>query len=579
MLYTADFETTTKLDDCRVWAWGTCEIGNPKNFKYGTTIDEFMVTQCADPLINNVYFFHNLKFDGEFIIYWLFRNGFTHVGSRKELRNKTFTTLISDKGQFYSLEVCFKKQGKKINKVTFYDSLKKLNFRVEKIAKDFDLPIRKGEIDYKAERPFGHILTDEEVAYLRNDVEIMSRALDTLFKNNMEKMTIGSDALAQYKEIVGKANFQKLFPIMDNETDDNIRKSYKGGWTYLSTKFKGKTVGDGIVLDVNSLYPWVMYTKDLPFGEPVKFMGKYKEDKLYPLYMQRITCMFELKKDHVPCIQIKKNLNFRGTEYLESSRNLMGVLMEVELNLTSVDLKLFLEHYDVYNPEYIDGYKFKSSSNLFKEYIDKWIKVKIESTENGNSSMRAIAKLMLNSLYGKFGLNPLVRSKIPSYVKGNDKLHYSYGEEEHRKPIYIPMASFITAYAREKTIRTAQSVYDRFIYADTDSLHLVGLNIPDEIEVNPTKLGAWDYEFKFSKAKFLRQKCYMERGKNPFKEGDEYTKITCAGMPDKCHENVNFDNFKIGGVFEGKLKTTRTNGGIVLEDTTFTIKENMFLGL
>ena len=41
MLYTADFETTTNEKDCRVWAWGVCEIGNPGYFEHGNTIEVF----------------------------------------------------------------------------------------------------------------------------------------------------------------------------------------------------------------------------------------------------------------------------------------------------------------------------------------------------------------------------------------------------------------------------------------------------------------------------------------------------------------------------------------------------------
>ena len=41
MLSTADFETTTNENDCRVWAWAVCEIGNTDNFTYGNTIESF----------------------------------------------------------------------------------------------------------------------------------------------------------------------------------------------------------------------------------------------------------------------------------------------------------------------------------------------------------------------------------------------------------------------------------------------------------------------------------------------------------------------------------------------------------
>lgn len=606
MLYTADFETTTQLNDCRVWAYGICEIGGDYAFSYGNNIDDFM-KWCAKPRENNIVYFHNLKFDGEFIFYWLYRNEFTHVTDRKEMKGKCFTTLISDKGQFYSIEICFEKSGKKTNKVTIYDSLKKLNFSVAKIAKDFNFDIQKLEIGqynptwkrpknllktgygerrkqepkkldlgYKGYRPVGHKLTETEIAYLRNDVEIVARGLKKLFDANMEKMTIGSDALNEYKNTVGKKEFERNFPIPSSEVDEFLRASYKGGWTYLNPRYANKIVNGGVVLDVNSLYPSVMYYSQLPHGKGLYFTGEYKEDSLYPLYVQKFRCQFELKKDHLPTIQIKKDLDFSPTEYLESSRTKRGVLKEVTLTMTNVDLKLFREHYHVYNIEFIDGYKYKSTDKLFKEYIDHWIEEKIKAKKEGNSAMYLIAKLMLNSLYGKFALNPKVRSKYPVYDKIKDKIHYEYGEEEEREPIYIPVGTFITAYAREKTIRASQKVYHRFIYADTDSMHLEGEEMPSDIEIDSNKLGAWDYEFKFDKGKYLRSKCYMEYGKAPNKDEKKYTKITVAGMPPKCYEEVTFDNFMINASYSGKLKTTRVSGGIVLEDGMFTIKEKGF---
>lgn len=163
------------------------------------------------------------------------------------------------------------------------------------------------------------------------------------------------------------------------------------------------------MLDVNSLYPSVMYTCKLPFEEPIFFEGKYQEDKVYNLYIQMITCSFELKKNKIPTIQIKNNRSyFRENEYLTSSNNHI-----VALALTNVDLKLFFEHYDVYDLEYVSGWKFKSLQGIFTNYIDKWITRKIEATKEGNKGQRTLAKLMLNSLYGKFATSLDAISKIP----------------------------------------------------------------------------------------------------------------------------------------------------------------------
>lgn len=610
MMLTADFETTTNELDCRVWAWGVCEIGNPNYFTYGNNIESFI--EYMKMSNNSTFYFHNLKFDGEFIISWLFENGFKHVIDKKLNASKTFSTLISDKGQFYSIKIYFEKKGKNSNVVTIYDSLKILPFSVAQISKGFNLTISKLEIDYKKDRPIGHILTQTEIDYLRNDVDIVARALNVIFEQGLTKMTQAGNAMYDYMNTVGSKNFSRWFPTPDLAYDADVRQSYKGGFTYLLTKYKNLDINEGLVLDVNSLYPWVMHDCPLPYGEGIFFKGQYVEDKLYNLYVQMFSCQFELKEGYIPTIQMKNNLSFIPTQYLESSNG-----EEVTMCLTSVDLELLFEHYNVYNIDYISGWKFKSTIGLFTEYIDKWTAVKIDAGKTGNKAMRTLAKLMLNALYGRFALNPKVASKIPYYDNGVVK--YDIPKEEYtdekgrkrtrikfdiREPIYIPVGTFITAWARHKTITSAQKLYKYFVYADTDSLHLniplpsemlkmsneelekmttadlqkFGVDIPDDFIVDPYALGAWKVEEVFRRGRYIRQKSYIH-DYNPRDTwgGEGYDpkalKITCAGMPEACYENVTWDNFNEGQSFKGKLQPKHVAGGIVLKDIEFTIKK------
>lgn len=251
--FTADFETNVDEKDCRIWAWAVCEIGNPYNFKYGNSMESF-IEFCSNSKSNYVLYFHNLKFDMEYILSYLLKNGYEYIEDKKDKKDKTFTTLISGMGQFYCMEIYFSVKNKKhMNKVKIYDSYKILDFSVEEIAKEFNLPLRKLEIDYKEYREVGHELTEQEVDYIRNDVEIMSRALKLMFDYGLTNMTIGSCALNNYRK---KTNyFNNYYPNLDIGVDDYIRLAYKGGFTYLSPIHKEEVVYNGIVLDVNSLYP------------------------------------------------------------------------------------------------------------------------------------------------------------------------------------------------------------------------------------------------------------------------------------------------------------------------------------
>lgn len=555
----ADFETTVDPADCRVWAGCAVDIEELKVVHIGNSLDGFMDYLSNK---NTVCYFHNLKFDGEFILHWLFTHGFKCEDSRKD---KTFQCLITDDGLFYSIGVIFKKIGdKKYHKVVFYDSLKKLPFKVAVIAKAFELQQSKGSIDYKAERPVGYEMTPEEKEYIITDCQIVAEALKIQFEQGLKKMTNASDALNGYKSIIGKTRWEKWFPELPVLLDADIRRAYKGGFVYLMEKYRNARHLYGKQFDVNSLYPWVMYTKLLPYGYPVYFEGRPDPDEKHPLYIVHLKCTFELKPGHIPTLQLKNNRRFVETEYLTTSRVKVGKHWEnepIEMWLTNVDYQLLIDHYDIDDVTFINGFKFKGAVGMFKEYIDYWMHIK----ETTTGALRQLAKLMLNSLYGKFATNPKARRKIPYLDTEDNVVRYKYSDPEERPPVYTAMGCFITAYAREKTIRSAQANYDRFIYADTDSLKLVGYEPAEGLEVHPTHLGAWKDEGNFTDSVFIRAKTYLMTVDNKLK-------VTCAGMPDNVKEQVTYDNFRPGATFEGKLMPRRYPGGIILEETTFTIK-------
>lgn len=561
-MYVADFETVNELNDCRVWAWGITKIGNVDFFEYDNNIESFfdwLEHECP------IVYFHNAKFDTEFLFYELFHRGFTYVEDERKQTDKTFSILMSDKNQLYTVSICFKKTKRGKKKAVLYDSLKILPMSVREMAKAFDLPMRKGEIEYNEKREKDHKLTPKEIEYLRLDCTIVALSLKHMFDEGNTQMTIGGNALHEYKKIMGEKKMNYYFPEPQN--DDYVRRSYRGGYVYVNPDKKEKEIGEGRVYDVNSLYPWVMYYKELPWGEPIYYTGKYVYDEDYPLYVCRVLVDIKVRDEFVPTLQIKGNPNYASNEYITKT-------IEPEIiTVTSVDLAILQKHY--YGTfVFLDGWKYKSSTKLFREYIDKWMTLKEKATKEKNKALRTICKLMLNSLYGKFGVNPEVVSRHVRFNAETEKVEFYLSEKEHRKPLYIAMASFITAYAREKTINSVQENYNRFLYCDTDSMHLERDEDVNGIEVDPVKLGAWDHESTFIRAKFLRQKTYFEQEIEAKSDSFLMTKnkIVCAGMPAAAYKWVTFENFKVGAFYPGRLQTKHVPGGIVLLDDIYTIK-------
>lgn len=540
--YCADFETTTVEDDCRVWSWGIIKVGKLTDYVDGTTIDGFM--SHISSRSSHIYF-HNLAFDGTFILDWLLKHGYVWVKENPGV--KQFTSLISRMGKFYSITVVFDTGYR----VEFRDSYKKLPMSVSAIAKAFNLHDQKLEIDYEALRPIGYIPTVDEKRYQRNDVAIVAQALEVQFAEKMTKLTAGSDSLATYKKMSGKL-FARRFPVLSPEIDMEIRKAYRGGFTYADPRYAKRLNGEGSVYDVNSLYPSVMRTALLPYGDPIYSEGAPLTKR--PLYIASITITAKLKPNHIPCIQIKKNLSFNPTQYLSEINEPTTVVA------TNIDIELWKKHYDLKIISWNGTFEFNGSHGFFDKYVDHFMEIK----KNSTGGLRQIAKLHLNSLYGKFATNPDITGKHP--ILKDNRVSLQMNGPETRDPVYTPMGVFITAYARKKTISAAQDNYDTFAYADTDSLHLIGLTTPPEtLWVDPVELGAWKHEGNFTQAVYIRAKQYAE-------EIDGKLDVHIAGMPRSVAATLTLNDMLTGGKWGGKLIPVRVPGGTVLKDTTFTLK-------
>ena len=372
MRYMCDFETTAgdewlirDNNVARIWAWCSCCISkNPKKFNYGTTLNSFF-QWCFKS--NKTLYFHNLAYDGEYIISYLLNNGFKFT-NEKELNNMEFKTLISEQNAFYTITI--KKDDKRIK---IFDSLKIIPLSVEKIAEAWNMEQGKGDIDYTQYRPIGHKLTLKEKQYIKLDVKIVAVALADFIGEGYKKMTIGSNAFTYFQELISKRSYKNLFPILPLDVDNDIRLAYKGGYVYLNPKYANQRL-KGISFDVNSLYPYEMHERVLPFGLPLYYKGKYKPSKNYPLYIQKLNCRFILKDGMLPTIQLKNNSSFLPTQYITDSEEC------VDLVLTNVDLELFLKHYDVFDIEWLGGYKFHGTKMIFNEYIDHFMEIKANTS-------------------------------------------------------------------------------------------------------------------------------------------------------------------------------------------------------
>lgn len=545
---------TTRLGRVRVWSWAIAPVGE-RNIHRGTDITGF-VEKAAE--LGGIHWFHNLRFDAAFLDAHLqsadapagvpMRPG---VWRKRQVPTASFSALISDTGAHYSRNI------RMFDGRTFEvrDSLKKFPATsIAQLARMFDAPTAKGEIDYEAERPRGYKPTPEEWAYLETDVEILRTALLVARDAGAIGLTIGGDAMNEYIHTMTHGKFRDVFPLLDRETDEHIRLAYRGGWTYVNPDHQGILIDAiGEVYDVNSMYPAVMRQEPYPYGHPVRLAPGQLELDGYPHTIVGALLDATIKPGRFPIIQVKRDARYNPVQY-------QTTVSGVEWYGTEIDWQLLHEQYDVTIHEWIGGLAFQSQRGLFDAYIDKWMAVK----ETATGGKRTQAKFQLNNLWGRFAINPLRAARIPGLTDDGSP-SYTLTPQEYGEPAYTAVGVWTTSYGRDRVIRAAQSFGPDFLNADTDSVHKLGVG-SGVLDVHPTRLGAWKHESTFDQATYLRAKAYAERI-----DGEVESHV--AGLPRRLLGSLQVGELKIGAKFTGKLVPKRVPGGIILESTDFEIGE------
>lgn len=656
-LFACDFETTVYEGQTMTEVWAAaCVEFDSEDVKVFHSIDEQF--QYFTRLNSNIIaYYHNLKFDGEFWISYLLRvlkykqaarkksDGTDHWDpwdladdfeflERGEMRNRTFVYSISSLGQWYRILIKTN-TGKMIE---LRDSMKLLPFSVAQIGKSFKTKHQKLDMEYTGFRYPGCEITPEEQQYIANDVLVIKEALEIMYQEGHKKLTIGSCALDDFKHTLSRSAYDDYFPDLyqyhfsEEEAKaygaptigDYIRKSYRGGWCYLARGKENKVFHNGTTADVNSLYPSMMHSESgnrYPVGLPTFWRGNLipaealRYDKYY---FVRIRTRFYIKPGYLPFVQIKSSFLYKANECLESSDIYNPVSdryyenyaksdgsihnSAVLMTLTCTDFELLREHYDLVDFEILDGCYFNIAIGIFDAYIDKYKAQKLTST----GARRQLAKLMLNSLYGKTAASTDSSFKA-AFLKEDRSLGFWTVREKEKKPGYIPVGTAITSYARNFTIRAAQQNYhgpDKpgFIYADTDSIHC---DLPPEqmkgIRVDDNAFCCWKLETSWDIGWFVRQKTYIEHVvAEDLKPIDHpYYNVKAAGMPNRCKElfllsmdgyqhdhdedftpaelefletKRTLQDFSIGLCVPGKLMPKHIAGGVLLVDSYFEMR-------
>jgi hypothetical protein len=393
-------------------------------------------------------------------------------------------------------------------------------------------------------------IKEETIKYCEQDclvlyqiIEKFSEKIYKLFRIDIHQYpTLSSLAFAIFR-----SNFlkKKNIPLIHGEMFNYIKEGYTGGSVdvykpCIDSKNENSKV---YRYDVNSLYPFVMKKYPMPTGTPIYFEGDIlsvwnnDQEKPFGIFDVDIISPENIK---IPLLQTR----FKTSD---------GYRTIAPIGTWSG--KYFSE--ELYNASKY-GYKFKIKSgylfekdNIFDNYVDFLYELKKKSGKGSPNYI--ISKLLLNSLYGRLGMNPIAethliienkkalelykRNNITNVIDlRNGKEMISFfnvapsfdGEKPDIKNISVVISAAVTSYAR---IYMSQFKTDKNLiiyYIDTDS---ADVNKEIDSKYIGDELGQMKLEHVFDDAIFLGPKMYGGINKDY-----EYVRIKGLKNPIKFKE-------------------------------------------
>lgn len=360
--------------------------------------------------------------------------------------------------------------------------------------------------------------------YCKSDVDILKRSLEIYISDAIEingLHPLKCSTIASYCMKVYRTNYmnEDEIAILTKEEYDFCKRGFFGGRTEVFKMFQNwseQQIAEGTFgkyVDIQSLYPTVQFFDDLPCDIPIWDINPNVND--YTEYLNN-------KFGYVECdISCPKNLHIPLLPEKKDGKLIFDLVDKKKAVYTSIELKRALEV----------GYKithiyktlcFNKTDNMFKKYVQNFLKIKTESAGydgdnideyinryyqhcgvlldknkiKENAGMKLLAKICLNSLWGKFGQNDELPTTV--YLKNDawfkllkrhtnnevelkteclideDTLYVSYIEKvENRTSLTttnLALAGFTTGNARLRLYKELYKLGERVIYCDTDSI-------------------------------------------------------------------------------------------------------------
>ena len=569
-----DIETTSYINNGEksavvyIWMFG---LGLGKEIFYGRTWEEFLDLcerlQHYFGLNENrrlVIYVHNLGYEFQFMCkYFNWENVFA-INERKPIK-----ALCS-----YGIE--------------FRDSYILSGYSLANTAKNLTThKVRKmeGDLDYSLIRHQSTQLTEKELGYCSNDIEIILAYINEQIAQYEDITKIPLTNTGRVRKYVkdacyytssnhrksNRGKYQRYRQIMSDLTLDKatyiqLKRAFMGGFTHSNPNHTGKTLENVSSIDLTSSYPTVMLADKFPMSRAKELNITTVEElkkamSLYCLVFDlkleglRNTLKYESYISESKCFKMVKPVINNGRVYDAEM---------IQTTITDVDFNIIEKVYEW------DKISIANVRGFVKAYLPKSIIESILNLYQDKTTLKGVegkeveyllSKGMLNSVYGMCVTDVVKDEHVYNDTWGVERVDVDEKIDEYNKSknrfLFYPWGIWVTAYARRNLWTAILNIGDDYIYSDTDSIKMLNfdkhkeyvekynkhigkkladmmehykLNVellaPKTIQGKAKPLGIWEFEGNYSHFKTLGAKRYL------VKENGEFH-LTVAGLSKK----------------------------------------------
>lgn len=475
--------------------------------------------------------------------------------------------------------------------IEFRDSYILSGYSLEKLAENLvSHNIKKlvGDLDYNLTRTHITELTENELAYCNNDVEIVLAYINEQIEQYGSITKIPMTNTGRVRNFVknkcyfteknhrksSKGKYQRYKELMNELTLTTgeytmLKRCFMGGFTHASMLYSGKLLHDVASIDFTSSYPYVMLSEKFPMSKPEK-VKPTKEQFLKWVNDDNVGLMFVVRfKGLQSKLSFETYLSESKCDVLENPIINNGRVFKadtVQTTITDIDFKILYKCYTW------DSIEIASVHKFYMQYLPKPILLAIVELYEKKTTLKDVSgkeveylvnKGMLNSVYGMC-VTDIVRDNI-SYEDDWQLEKYTiemmneqiekYNNSSNRF-LYYPWGVWVTAYARKNLWNGILEIGNDYVYSDTDSVKFLNyekhteyinrynLDVerklkkmckfrqieferlkPKTIKGVEKMIGVWDFEGIYTHFKTLGAKRYLVRSKK-----DEKLHLTVAGL-------------------------------------------------